>query len=228
MITAKEIVKDLKEIADPVFHAGLSRFGINSEAALGIKIPVLRDYAKHLKKNHELALQLWDSKVHEARLLAIFIADHKQVTEELMEKWVKDFSSWDICDQACGLFDKTPFAFQKAVEWSKRKNEFEKRAGFAMMATLAVHDKKSNDKKFISFFPLLEKEAHDERNFVKKAINWALRQIGKRNLNLNNEAIACGERIKLQQSKSAKWIAADALRELNSEAVMGRLRAKLK
>jgi 3-methyladenine DNA glycosylase AlkD len=228
MITAKEIIEDLKEIADPGFRTGLSRFGINSETALGIKIPMLRDYAKHLKKNHALALQLWETKVHEARLLAIFIADHKQVTETQMEKWVKDFSSWDICDQACGLFDKTPFAFDKAVEWSKRKNEFEKRAGFAMMATLAVHDKKANDKKFIAFFPLLEKEAHDERNFVKKAVNWAIRQIGKRNIELNKAAVELAKKIQQQNSKSAKWIAADALRELQSEKHIAMVEKKSK
>ncbi|MCX6182796.1 MAG: DNA alkylation repair protein [Bacteroidetes bacterium] len=212
-----DILSELRTYANSKNVEGMKRFGIRANQPIGISVPVLRGIAKAIGKNHALSQELWESKIHEARLLAVFIADYKQVTEKQMEKWVKDFASWDICDQACGLFDKTPYAFDKAVEWSKRKSEFEKRAGFVLMATLAVHDKKADDKKFISFFPLLEKEAHDERNFVKKAVNWAIRQIGKRNIELNKAAVELAKRIQQQDSKSAKWIAADALRELQSE-----------
>ncbi len=214
----KKIIQDLKEMSNPKFRSGMSHFGIQAETALGIKIPVLRSYAKQYKKQHELALELWKSKIHEAKILAIMIADPAQVDEDFMEAWIKDFYSWDLVDGACSaLFCRHPLAFIKAVEWTKRKSEYEKRSGFSLMAYLAVHDKKAADKKFIDLLPFLEKEAHDERNFVKKAVNWALRQIGKRNVVLHKEAIACAYRIKQQESKSAKWIAADALRELEGE-----------
>lgn len=224
-MTSHSIIKELRKLTNEKNRAGMQRFGINSDKAFGISIPILRDYAKRIKKNHPLALQLWETEFHEARLLAIFVANPKEVTEELMEKWLKDFDSWDICDQCCStLFDKTPIAFKKAIEWTKRKNEFEKRAGFVMMATLAVHNKKALDTEFEKFFPYIEKEANDERNFVKKAVNWALRQIGKRNLTLNKEALKVAERIKLQESKSAKWIAADAIRELTDEKTVKRIK----
>lgn len=217
-MTVKKIINDLQEIANPDFKEGMSHFGIKADSALGIKIPVLRSYAKQYKKNHELAQKLWKSKIHEVKILAIMIADPALVTEELMEEWIKDFYSWDLVDGACGaLFYKHPLAYIKAVEWTKRKAEYEKRTGFSLMAYLAVHDKKAVDKKFIDWLPFIEKEAHDERNFVKKAVNWALRQIGKRNVVLHKEAIACAYRIKQQGSKSAKWIAANALRELEGE-----------
>ena len=212
------ILTELKSLGNPEDVEGMARFGINKETALGIRIPVLRDLAKKTKKNHPLALELWKTNIHEARLLAIFIADPKLVDEALMENWLKDFNSWDICDQACGnLFDKHPLAFEKAKEWAGRDQEFEKRAGFTMMATLAVHAKKADDLQFINFFPLIEKHANDNRNFVKKAVNWALRQIGKKNNTLKILAIETAERIREQNTASARWIAADALRELNKQ-----------
>ncbi len=221
----EEILHRLQKLGDKEHKAGMSRFGINTDAVLGITIPVLRQEAKTIGKNHQLALELWETKVHEARLLATFIADYKQITEELMEQWVLDFNSWDICDQCCGnLFDKTPWAFDKAVEWALRSEEFVKRAGFVMMAYLAVHNKKANNKEFALFFPLLEKEANDERNFVKKAVNWALRQLGKRNKALHKKAIAVAEKILRQESKAAKWIATDALRELRNEKIIVRIK----
>ncbi len=144
-----------------------------------------------------------------------------------MDRWVKDFDSWDVCDQCCGnLFDKAKAAHQKALEWSSRKEEFVKRAGFALMAALSVHDKKTSNATFLKFLEAIKKEATDERNFVKKAINWGLRQIGKRNLQLNRAAITAAKEIQKMDSRSARWIAADALRELTSAPIQKRLRAQ--
>ena len=223
----KEIIKKMKSLANPKNVEGMVRFGISPNNTLGVSVPIVRDIAKEIGKNHKLAKQLWDSKIHEARLLAGFIDIPEKVTEKQMERWVKGFDSWDICDQLCGnLFDKTPFAYKKSFEWSKRKEEFVKRAGFVLMAVLSVHDKKAEDKRFEKFFPLIKKHSTDERNFVKKAVNWALRQIGKRNINLNKKAIKIAKEIKKIDSKSAKWIASDALRELTSDKIQKRLKAK--
>lgn len=212
-----DIIDLLKEKADAKYHAGMLRFGIDNNKALGVKIPEVRTLAKIIKKDHALALQLWDTGIHEARILASLVADPKQVTPSLIDSWTKDFSSWDVCDQACGnLFDRTPYAIEKALEFSKHEEEFVKRAGFVLMATLAVHDKKAANNVFNQFFPIIEREAGDSRNFVKKAVNWALRQIGKRNQTLLPLAIQCAERILLQENKTAKWIATDALRELTA------------
>jgi 3-methyladenine DNA glycosylase AlkD len=217
-MTVPDILSYFRSLSDPVNIQGMGRYGINTEKAFGIKIPLVRQLAKQLGKNHPLSMELWQSGFHEARLLAVFIADPKQVDEALMEQWVLDFDSWDICDQCCSnLFQRTPLAFQKAGEWANRKEEFVKRAGFVLMAALAVHHKKVSDQQFLPFFSVMVREAGDERNFVKKAVNWALRQIGKRSAFLKDEAIKVGERIKIQNSKSARWIAADALRELRSE-----------
>jgi 3-methyladenine DNA glycosylase AlkD len=183
--------------------------------------------AKQIGRNHLLAQRLWNSGVHEARILAGMIDLPEEVTEKQMEKWARDFDSWDVCDQVCSnLFDKTKFAHKKAIIWSKRREEFVKRAGFVLMATLAVHDKESGDKQFLKFLPIIKREARDERNFVKKAVNWALRQIGKRNLALNRMAIKTAKEIQGIDSKAAKWIASDAIRELTSEAVQKRLRIR--
>lgn len=221
----EEIIDQLKSLSDPEAVAGMARFGIKSDKTLGVSIPNLRKIAKKTGKNHPLALRLWDSGIHEARILAGMVDDPEMVTEEQMESWVKDFDSWDVCDQCClNLLDKTEFAYQKAIEWSERSEEFVKRTGFVLMAQFAVHDKKASDEDFMQFFPIIKREATDKRNFVKKAVNWALRQIGKRNLNLNNKAIEIAKEIQQLDSKSAKWIATDALRELTSEAVQKRLR----
>ena len=224
----KKIIQTITSLHNPEAVKGMARFGINPKNTYGVSIPHLRTMAKHTGKNHQLALKLWSSGIHEARILACLIDDPTEVTEGQMEKWVKDFDSWDICDQCCSnLFDKTNFSYMKAIEWAQRDKEFEKRAGFVMMAVLAVHDKKAQDKAFMQFFPLILREAEDERNFVKKAANWALRQIGKRNHALNKKAIATANKIQRIDSKSARWIASDALRELTSEAVKKRLRAAL-
>jgi 3-methyladenine DNA glycosylase AlkD len=221
----EEILKQLKSLSNPDAVAGMARFGINPKNTYGVSIPVLRKMAKQIGKNHLLAEKLWNSGIHEAQILAGMIDFPEMVTENQMESWVKDFDSWDVCDQCCSnLFDKTKFAHKKAIEWSKRREEFVKRAGFVLMATLAVHDKEAGDKEFLKFFPIIKREATDDRNFVKKAVNWALRQIGKRNLSLNKVAIQTAEEIQGIDSRAAKWIASDALRELISNAIKKKLR----
>lgn len=202
----------------------MARFGINSENTLGISVAELRKIAKKIGKQHDLAEQLWASGIHEARILACLVDLPEQVTPEQMEQWVREFDSWDICDLCCiHLFRKTPYNYRKAFEWVERENVFEKRAGFALMAALAVHDKKAGNEKFEAFLPLIKEKATDERNFVKKAVSWALRQIGKRNKALNAAAIETAEEIKGLDSKAARWIANDAIRELTSEKVQRRL-----
>jgi len=223
----KEILKRLKGLSNPKAVEGMARFGISTKNTYGISIPNLRKIAKEVGKDHKLAQQLWSSGIHEARILACMIDEPKIVTEKQIKKWVKGFDSWDVCDQCCmNLFDKTKFAYKKAVELSSKKEEFVKRTGFALMAVLAWHDKEANDKKFEQFFPIIKRDATDKRNYVKKAVNWALRQIGKRNLALNKKAIKTARDIQKMDSKAAKWVANDAFRELTSETVQKRLRHK--
>ena len=220
----EQVLRELRSMANPKNVEGMARFGISSEGTLGISIYDLRPMAKRVGKDHELAAKLWASGIHEARLLASFMDEPEKVTEKQMEQWVLDFDSWDIVDQVCSnLFDQTRFAHAKAVEWSEREEEFVKRAGFVLMAALSVHDKDASDKDFQKFFPIIKRESTDERNFVKKAVNWALRQIGKRNQSLNRNAIKVAESISKTDSRSARWVAADALRELRSEKVQRRL-----
>jgi len=219
-----DILKRLKSMSNPKAVEGMARFGINPENTYGVSIPNLRRIAKEVGKNHFLAQQLWDSGIHEARILASMIDEPNQVTKKQMDRWIKDFDSWDVCDQCCmNLFSKTPMAWEKAIEWTKRKREFEKRGGFALMACLAWYDKESSDEKFLVFLLAIKLEANDDRNYVKKAVNWALRNIGKRNLNLNEKAIETAKEIQKMESRSARWIASDAIRELTSEAVQKRL-----
>jgi 3-methyladenine DNA glycosylase AlkD len=218
------LINKIKSLSNPKAIEGMARFGINPKNTYGVSIPNLRKMAKEIGKNHQLAQKLWNSGIHEARILAGMIDVPEEVTERQMEKWVRDFDSWDVCDQVCSnLFDQTKFAYKKAMDWSQRKEEFIKRAGFVMMAALAVHDKEMSDKEFLKFLPIIIREAWDERNFVKKAVNWALRQIGKRSLFLNKMAIKTAKEIQGIDSKSARWIASDAIRELTSEAVQKRL-----
>ena len=222
-----DIIKKLKSLSDPEAVKGMARFGINPKNTYGVSIPNLRKMAKEIGKDHDLAQRLWASNIHEARILASIIDDPKMTTEEQMDAWVKDFDSWDVCDQCImNLFERTEFAYPKAVEWSSSEQEFIKRAGFVLMARLAVSDKKADDRQFEGFFPIIKREASDDRNQVKKAVNWGLRQIGKRNLNLNRMAIKAARKIQQMDSKSARWIASDAIRELTSEAVKQRLAKK--
>ena len=206
---------------------GMARFGITTAKAYGVSAPFIRSLAKTIGRNHTLALQLWSTEILEARALAALIGDPEQVTRSLMNKWVRDFDNWAVCDGACSiLFDKTPFASEMAFAWTKRKAEFVKRAGFVLIAALAVHNKETSDAAFLKFLPVITRESTDPRNFVKKAVNWALRQIGKRNLKLNSAAIKTAKRIRRIASTPARWIAADALRELESTAVRKRLLEK--
>jgi 3-methyladenine DNA glycosylase AlkD len=221
----EDIIQELDLLSNPEDVKGMMRFGINSKKVYGVRIPELRRIAKEAGKNHELAAKLWDAGYNETKILASLIEDPKKVTEDQMDKWVIGFNSWDICDQCCNnLFHKTPYAYKKIFEWSERNEEFVKRAAFTLIAVLAVHDKKSDDNKFKQFFPLIIRESTDNRNYVKKAVNWALRQIGKKNRNLNNESLNVAMQIQRIDDKSAKWIAADALRELRSEKIQERLK----
>jgi len=203
----------------------MARYGIRTDHALGgSSLYFLRAMAKGLGKDHALALALWSTDVHEARLLATLVEDPQEVTEEQMEAWVADFDSWDICDQCTSnVFSYTSRGWTKAVEWSSREEEFVKRAGFALMAALAVHDKKAENDRFDPFLSVIERESYDDRIYVRKAVNWALRNIGKRNLAFNASAVACAERIRAKGTKAGRWISSDALRELRSEAVQKRL-----
>jgi len=226
-MTCDEVIVELKKLSNQESVKAMARFGISSKNTLGISLPNIRRIAKLIGKDHNLAQKLWDTQIHEARILAGFIDIPKLVTEAQMESWVKDFDSWDVCDQVCSsLFDKVSCSNNKAIEWSNRTEEFVKRAGFALMAIIAVHDKKADDIKFIEFLKIIKLKATDDRNFVKKAINWALRQIGKRNITLNKLAINTANEILLIDNKSAKWVATDAIKELTSISVKTRLGIK--
>jgi 3-methyladenine DNA glycosylase AlkD len=223
----EEILSWMKSRYNKKNIQGMARYGINVRNAYGISMPALRKKAKQAGRDHRLAGRLWGSGMHEARILACLIDDPELVTERQMEKWVRDFDSWDICDQCCSnLFDKTEFAWEKAFSWSERKEDFVKRAGFVLMAVLSVHDKKKNDRDFLRFLPVIKRHSSDERNFVRKAVNWALRQIGKRSSLLNREAIKTAKDILLIDSKAAKWVAGDALRELSSAKVREKVKRR--
>jgi 3-methyladenine DNA glycosylase AlkD len=223
----RQVMKKLKALGSPENVAGMARFGIVVKDAYGVSAPAGRRLAREIGRDHALAQQLWRSGNHDARGLAALIDDPRQVTEEQMERWARDFDSWAIVDGCCNnLFRMTPFAYKKAHEWTKREEEYVKRAGFVLMACLAVHDKKASDAQFLRFLAIIKRESTDERNFVKKAVNWALRQIGKRDPNLREKAIDTARQIHALDPKAAKWIATDALRELTSERTVARIRAK--
>ncbi|MHB8894408.1 MAG: DNA alkylation repair protein [Candidatus Geothermincolia bacterium] len=219
-----EIMRELKARANPANVEGMARFGIKPDNTLGISVTELRGMAREIGKDHDLAGLLWGSGIHEGRMLATLTEDPRAVTEAQADSWVEDLDSWDICDGLCfNVLWKTPFAYDKCFEWTTRDEEFVKRAGFALMAKLALSDKKAPDDRIAAFLPVIVRESSDERNFVKKAVNWALRQVGKRNLALNGQAIATAREIAVLDTKSARWIAADALRELEGDAVQARL-----
>jgi 3-methyladenine DNA glycosylase AlkD len=221
-LTAAALLEHLHTLANPHHQTGMARFGINAAQALGISIPTLRTIAKNIKTStkhenvhrHLLAQDLWESGIHEAQILAILIEDPMLMPTTQIESWVRDVDSWDICDQLCSnLLWRIPYAEQQITTWCADDAEFVRRVGIVMIAIFAVHDKKADDARFEMFFPLLEQYAYDERNFVKKAVNWSLRQLGKRSAALLHQAVACAERIKAQNTSSARWIASDALRE---------------
>jgi len=219
----------LRAKARPDQLEGMSRYGMATKKRLGVPVPDMRAIAKQIGKDHNLALTLWETGVAEARIVAAMVDDPKQVTEEQMELWVRDIDSWDICDQVCmNLFEKTPLAWKKILDWSEREEEFVKRAAFALAACLAWHDKTVEDEAFVKLLLVVRRGAKDERNFVKKAVNWALRNIGKRNRDLNKAAIETTKEVLRMDSSSARWVASDAIRELESEAVQRRLRETAK
>jgi 3-methyladenine DNA glycosylase AlkD len=214
VLTADQLVEKLKAFGTPEHLEGMLQYGISANNTLGVSIPIIRSLARG-RRNHQLALDLWATSIHEARILAAFVDDPFKVTPAQMDDWAADFDSWDVCDQVCiALFGKTPYAIEKAKEWSTRPEEFVKRAGFALMAAMAWQDKQASDEVFLQFLHMVIRESPDGRNFVKKAVNWALRQIGKRNPVLREAAIKTAQEIQVLGTPAGRWIAADALREL--------------
>jgi 3-methyladenine DNA glycosylase AlkD len=225
--TKSVVLRELKNLADPKVRQKMTYFGVKVPKAHGISAPVLHALARRIGKNHELAEEIWATGIHEARILATLVGEPGKVTSAQMERWLRDFDSWDVVDSACCyLYAHAAPAWVKVNEWSRRRKEFEKRAAFSLAAYLSYKDKTAADARFERFLRVIEREAGDERNFVRKAVNWALRNIGKRNLRLNRAAILTAEKIRRQGSRAARWIAADALRELKSDAVQSRLRRK--
>lgn len=224
MASVHDILKQLEAHASSENVEGMARFGMTAEKRLGVPVPVMRRIAKETGKDHKLALALWKTGIAEARIVASMLADPKALTEREMDRWVKDLNSWDVCDQVCmNLFDKSPFARAKIFEWAERDEEYVKRAAFALIASLAWHDKQASDDSFIPFLDLIKRGATDNRNFVKKAVNWALRAIGKKSARLNKAAVKTAREIQQLDSKSARWVAADALRELTNQTTQERL-----
>jgi 3-methyladenine DNA glycosylase AlkD len=225
----KEVIKRLNSLSNPKRVEDMKRFGIKGINFLGISMPEIRKLGKEIGKNHTLALDLWSSGIHEAKLLAGFIDDPKLVSEEQMDNWAEDFDSWDIVDSTVGsLFEKTEFARKKALEWRNNDHEYIKRAAFVLMLRFAIGKKKVTDDEIAEFLPMIVEGAYDERNMVKKAVNWALRQIGKKNLFLNKKAIKTGEEILKIGTKHSNWIANHALRELRSDKIQERLHKQSK
>jgi 3-methyladenine DNA glycosylase AlkD len=238
--TVDALVAELRTMGSEPDRAGMARFGINVEKAFGVSVNALRAVAKRFPPDHALALALWETGLHEARVLATIVDDPAAVTEPQLERWAADFDSWDVCDGATtGLFDLSPFGWTKAVEWADRPEEYVRRGGFALMAGLASHDKAAGDAAFERLLPVIARGARDPRNYVKKAVSWALRNIGKRNLHLNAAAQACAERIRADadrraggerggspEDRAARWVAADVLRELRNPKQFARIRER--
>ena len=220
-----EVLEKLKSQAHPDQLGGMARYGMKPDGRLGVSVPYMRKLAKEIGRDHWLALELWQTSIVEARMVAALVDEPDKLTEQQMEDWVCDFNSWDVCDQVClNLFEKSPLAWKKVRDWSERDEEFVKRAAFSLIACLAWHNKTADDEQFLEWLTIIKRGATDERNFVKKAVNWALRTIGKINPRLNKAAISAAREIQKLDSKAARWIAADALRELQSEAVRTRLK----
>ena len=226
-MNVKSVVAHLKSIGSEEVRAGMARFAVPADNAVGIPVGTLRDYGKALGRDHALAQALWADGLYEARMLACFVADPAQVTPAQMDAWCKDFDSWAITDTACfHLFDRVPHAWKKVKAWAKRKPEFEKRAAFALLASLALHDKKAEDEPFFECLPLIEGASDDGRNFVKKGVSWALRGIGTRNAMLHSATIELANRLAASDVPSARWISKDALRDLGRPLVAKRVAKK--
>ena len=224
MTSIEEVLEKLRAKAQPDQLEGMARYGMTVEKRLGVKIPELRRLAKEIDRDHQLALALWETGVAEAMILASMIDIPEEVGEAQMEAWVADFDSWDVCDQVCmNLFEKTPWVWDKIREWAEREEEFVKRAAFALIACLAWHDKEADDEAFIELIPVIKAGATDGRNYVKKAVSWALRNIGKRNLALNEAAIRAAEELRETDSRAARWVASDVIRDVTREKVQARV-----
>jgi 3-methyladenine DNA glycosylase AlkD len=225
MASVETVLKSLKAKAKPDQLDGMARYGMTKEKRLGVAVPDMRRIAKEIGKDHRLALQLWQTGIPEAMMVASMVDTPPEVTAQQMEEWVRDLNSWDVCDQVCmNLFDKTHLAWNKVLEWAGRDEEFVRRAAFALIACLAWHDKRAPDEEFTKLLPAIKNGATDERNFVKKAVNWALRSIGKRNATLNAAALQVAREIQALDSRSARWIASDAIRELTAESTKKKLK----
>ena len=224
MKTIDAVLNELKKAARPDQLSGMAKFGMAIENRLGVSVPEMRRIARVVGKNHDLALELWKTGIAEAQMVASMIADPKQLTSEQMDTWVSDFNSWDVCDQVCmNLFDKSPLAWEKVLEWSSREEEFVKRAAYALIACLAWHDKVAEDKKFIRLLPLIHNSVCDDRNYVKKAVSWALRHIGKRNEKLHPIVLKEAEKLKKNENKTTRWIGSDVVRDLTSESTLRKM-----
>jgi len=225
-----EVVAKIELLENPKNAQGMARFAIRPKAKVyGISMPQLRKLAGKIKKDHKLARELFKSNIHEAKILATIIADKDKLTDKEASQWAKTFDSWDIVDQCCmNLFWQSKDCIKKIPEWAKSDQEFIRRTAFSLMAVLAAKDEEMKDSEFLKFFLLIKKYSTDERNFVKKAVNWALRQIGKRNKSLNKAAIKLAKEIaiigKKKNSKSAKWIAGNALAEIESSKYQSKLK----
>jgi len=221
---AKTVVAWLRRRGSARARDGMARYGLPSDHAFGIAMNVMQRYAKELGRDHDLALALWETGWYEARTVAAFVADPDRLTPAQMDHWCGDFDNWGICDTVCfHLFDRTPHAWRKVAAWSRRRDEFGKRAAFALLACLALHDKAARDEKFVAALPLVERAATDDRNFVKKGVSWALRLIGRRSLALNAAAVATARRLAASDVPPARWIGSGAVKELTSAAVVRRL-----
>lgn len=227
MYSVEDVLSELNALGSPENVAGMRRFGISGEIMYGVSVQDLRRLAKKIGVNHELAIELWESKVHEARILASMLDDARLVTESQINQWLVDLDSWDLCDQLCSnLLVNVQVARERIEAWISSEPEFVRRAGFALIVAISVKDKKADDATFLHYLNIVENAAPDDRNFVKKAVSWAIRQIGKRNLFLNGHAIKTAERLRISGERSNRWIASDAIRELSSPTVQKRLHEK--
>lgn len=226
-VAVEDVLAELRALGSEAGRVGMARFGINTEKAFGVSMLAMRPVARKHRRDHELAAALWDSGVHEARILAALIDDPKKVTRKQMDAWAADFNSWDLCDQACmKLFARTPYVAEKVAKWAKDKREFVRRAAFATIAGYAVGAKKTPDAEFLPLLDLIEEHTTDERNFVRKAVNWALRQIGKRSVQLHGPALELAHRLAASTDRTARWIGKDAVKELSDPKQVARLKAK--
>ncbi|MFO1183332.1 MAG: DNA alkylation repair protein [Bauldia sp.] len=222
--SAAALIAELRAAGSETDRAGQARYGIKTDRSFGVRLPVIKAIAKRVKRDRALAAELWASGFHEARMLAFLIDDPKQLTPQQMDAWAADFDSWDVCDGACSkLFVRTPYVEEKIRAFAADEREFVRRAGFALLAAYTVHGKKVDDERFLAFLPLIERYANDPRNFVKKAVNWALRQIGKHSAALHGPALAVADRLAASPDKTARWIGKDAARELRDEFQLARL-----